>query len=226
MTEKINNLTLWNEVKTPDPQYTKQVKMRGGFTAIDAHYLFMVATDKLGAYGKGFGLMSSSFDYSMVPELRIAVHNAVFFYLMDGERHEFPITNSIEVVSKNGVVDSDYAKKAETNTTCKALSKIGFAADVYMGMFDDQDYVVGAAAKANMDKEEEREVAAKAEYDKLKEYVNTQIISTQSMSDPSQACKALERVKQKVVVRCTTASFGSKGFEALIENEKAKRNAK
>jgi hypothetical protein len=222
----IKNLALWNEVKTPDPQYTKQVKMRGGFTAIDAHYLFMVATDKLGAYGKGFGLMSSSFDYSMVTELRIAVHNAVFFYLMDGERHEFPITNSIEVVSKNGVVDSDYAKKAETNTTCKALSKIGFAADVYMGMFDDQDYVRGVAAEKAIEEADEKELVAKAKYAEIKSYVDEQIKAIGNMSNPLQAIKAFERVIDKVAVRCQSAGFGSKGFETILNTEKDKLNAK
>ena len=139
------NLELWGRVKTPDPKYTKKVSMRGGFTATSPQYLIMLATREFGAYGAGFGLSESSFDFALLEDFKIAIHNAKFFYIVDGVRSEFIITNTVEVVSKNGHVDSDFAKKAETNTLCKALSKIGFAADVYMGLFDDGNYVQDAA---------------------------------------------------------------------------------
>ncbi len=39
------------------------------------------------------------------------------------------------------MVDADFAKKIETDALTKALSKIGFNADVFMGRYDDVKYV-------------------------------------------------------------------------------------
>ena len=143
----MSNLDLWDRVKTPEIKYTKKVSMRGGFTATSPQYLIKLATREFGSYGKGFGLSESAFDYSLLEAYRVAIHNAKFFYCVDGERYEFVITNTVEMVTKNGFVDTDFAKKAETNTLCKALSKIGFAADIYMGMFEDQEYIHNLASE-------------------------------------------------------------------------------
>ena len=43
----------------------------------------------------------------------------------------------------------DCAKKLLTNARSKALSMVGFGADVYMGMFDDVEYVNLAKIKHN-----------------------------------------------------------------------------
>jgi hypothetical protein len=37
--------------------------------------------------------------------------------------------------------DADFAKKVETDALTKGLSKLGFNADVFMGLYDDHKYV-------------------------------------------------------------------------------------
>jgi len=56
---------------------------------------------------------------------------------------EFPISNSISLFTdaKRTKPDVEFAKKIETNTISKALSKLGFNTDVYMGKFEDNAYV-------------------------------------------------------------------------------------
>lgn len=190
------NLTLWNEVKTPDPKYTKSVNMRGGFTATSPQYLIRLATEQFGSYGSGFGLCESEFDYQLVAEFRLAIHKSTFFYVLDGKRSEFPITNTVEVVSKNGHVDTDYAKKAETNTLCKALSKIGFAADVYMGMFDDGEYMAEVrneqAIKDASDKDAERAKQAQELTNEVDKVIS-QINDSRSLSELEGLYKSLAR---------------------------------
>ena len=207
-----DNLKLWDLVKTPETKYTKKVNMRGGYTATSPQYLIMLATDQFGSYGQGFGLSESSFDYSLLNEFRIAIHKATFFYILSGAKFEFPITNTVEVVSKNGHVDTDYAKKVETNTLCKALSKIGFAADVYMGMFDDGDYLQEVeneqAINNASDKDAERARQAQeviVEVDK----VISQIDDARSMSELEGLYKSLARKLQnkepKLLIKLTKA---------------------
>ena len=47
------------------------------------------------------------------------------------------------------MVDADFAKKIETDALTKALSKLGFNADVFMGRFDDHKYVEEINAEFN-----------------------------------------------------------------------------
>ena len=212
-----SNLKLWDLVDTPDPKYTKRVNMRGGFTAISPQYLIKLATEQFGPYGAGFGLSESAFDYSLLNEFRIAIHNAKFFYVIDGNKHEFVITNTIEVVSKSGHVDTDYAKKAETNTLSKALSKIGFAADVYMGMFDDSEYVNDVTNEhkikdaADKDLEKARQATELlTDFTKVIEQVNT----CKSMSELEGLYKSMAR------------RIGNRDAKMLRKLETAKDKAK
>jgi len=194
-----DNLKLWELVKTPDTKYTKKVSMRGGYTATSPQYIIMLATEQFGSYGSGFGLSESSFDYGLLQEFRIAIHRATFFYVLNGNKFEFPITNTVEVVSKNGHVDTDYAKKVETNTLCKALSKIGFAADVYMGMFEDMDYLQEVeneqAINNASDKDAERARQAQELANEVDKVIG-QIGDARSMSELEGLYKSLARKLQ------------------------------
>jgi len=136
----VNNLDLWSKVEKTDLDFVKKVNQRGGYTAISPQYQLREATKQFGAYGKGFGLSVSDFDYALFESTGTVIHKAEFFYLLDGEKITFPISNCIQAKGAK-FFDTDFAKKVETNTVSKALSKIGFNADVYMGMFENDDYL-------------------------------------------------------------------------------------
>jgi hypothetical protein len=116
----------------------------------------------------------------------IVIHKAVFFYVMDGSRSEFPITNAIEAArttAKGRFVDTDFAKKVETNTVSKALSKLGFNADVFMGLMEDNSYVQelqNEMALAKADDKDQEIINQRLEYDnwKTKELDTYQHIKT------------------------------------------------
>ena len=138
------NLSIWSQVEKTDFTHTKKVNQRGGYTAVSPQYQLKEATKVFGPYGKGFGLSVSDFDMSLFESLGVVMHKAKFFYVSDGERVEFPISNAIQATTGIGDkkrVDIDFAKKVETNTVSKALSKLGFNADVFMGLFEDNQYM-------------------------------------------------------------------------------------
>lgn len=186
---KESNLNLWNSVCTTDPEFTKFVGQRGGFTAIDAQYLIMKATEVFGPYGLGFGLSLSTLNYEQLETTGMVIHSAVFFYKIGNERASFPIHNAIKFRSGSPdkpYYDEDFAKKLETNTLSKALSKIGFSADVYLGMFDDKNYQDEIGSKFAVDKVVSREEQREREEQELKEWVQTQtekLRAAQSMDD-------------------------------------------
>ena len=133
-----DNMSLWNSVCVTDPQHTKRVNQRGGFTAIGAQSQIMEATKMFGPFGKGFGVYDETFTSFDLEGL--CLYQATLWYEPDGERHTFPIHSSIKY-SVNGRVDDDFAKKVATDALTKGLSKLGFNADVFLGKFDDNKYV-------------------------------------------------------------------------------------
>lgn len=168
------NLAIWSQVEKTDTQYAKKVNQRGGYTAISPQYQLKEATKVFGSYGKGFGLSASDFDMSLFDSLGVVIHKANFFYVSDGQRVEFPISNAIQATTGAGDkkrVDIDFAKKVETNTVSKALSKLGFNADVFMGMFEDNQYMQELSNELAVKKADDKdaEIAKQArEYDEWK----------------------------------------------------------
>lgn len=169
------NLKLWSAVEKTDLQFTKTVNQRGGYTAISPQYQLMKATEQFGPYGFGFGLCQSDFDMSIFEATGIVIHKAVFFYMFEGKRCEFPLSNAIEAAktTKNGrYVDTDFAKKVETNTVSKALSKLGFNADVFMGMMEDQSYLAELQNEIALQKADDKDaeiIKQRLDYDKWKQ---------------------------------------------------------
>ena len=161
-----NNLELWNSVKKTDAEFTKKVSQRGGYTAVSPQYQLQEATKAFGPYGMGFGFESCEMDYSQLDALGLVLVKAVFFYVREGNRYTFPLNNAWPV-KQGSRVDPDFAKKAETNTMSKALSKLGFSADVFMGQFDDAEYVNMISSEQAIEKAEDKiaeEERQKAEY--------------------------------------------------------------
>jgi len=127
-----DNMKLWDSVCTTDPKYTKKVNQRGGFTAIGAQYQIRLATEQWGPYGGKWGVRDIKYRF-IPPKDMPGIMLTGEFYYPDGS---FPLAVDMVYHPKN-----DCCKKLLTDLTTKALSKLGFNADVFMGMFDDNKYV-------------------------------------------------------------------------------------
>ena len=154
------NLELWNRVEKTNPKYTKKAKVGGNqITSISPQFQIMNATEQFGSYGEKWGFKHIEFDYSITnTPIKLTVKDwntkkeeiidsilglvgfkATFFF----PNGEFEITNSIKIFTdnKHSKIDDNYAKKLETDALTKALSKLGFNADIFLGRFDDLRYV-------------------------------------------------------------------------------------
>ena len=133
-------LDLWKRVEKTNPLYTKNANVRGNkITSISPQFQIMSVTEEFGIYGETWGFKSLDFDYSLSKEFGLVVLNAKFFF----PKGEFEIKNSISLYTNNErtKIDNDFAKKIETDTLTKAISKLGFNADIFLGKFDDIRYV-------------------------------------------------------------------------------------
>lgn len=157
------NLKLWDSVQETNPNYTKNAKVGGNkITSISPQYQIKNVTEQFGSYGDKWGFKNIELDYSLVsvsfkkdktegawPNIKVVgredafmglvVFKAIFFY----PNGEFPVINSISLFTNNDMtkLDDNFAKKLETDSLTKAISKLGFNADIFMGKFDDQRYV-------------------------------------------------------------------------------------
>lgn len=135
----MKNLELWDKVEKTNPSYTKKANVKGNqLISIAPQYQIKQATEQFGVYGVSWGFRSMDFDYTLA-NIGMITFKAVFFF----PSGEFPIINSVQLY-KDGAktkIDDDFAKKVETDTLTKALSKLGFNADIFLGKFDDIKYV-------------------------------------------------------------------------------------
>ena len=138
--ETNNNLSLWNKVEKTNPKYTKKAKVGGmSITAIAPQYQIMMVTEQFGTYGKTWGFKNIQLDYSLIEKYDMVVFKGTFFF----PGGQFEIINSYKLFINNAktMLDDNFAKKIETDTLTKAISKLGFNADIFMGKFDDVRYV-------------------------------------------------------------------------------------
>lgn len=147
-TTVVNNLALWDSVSTTDPKHTRPVKLGGRtFTTVQAQYQIKMATEKFGSFGFGFGVRNRELrEVNLGNGHWMAIYTATLFYHHpDAGECELPIESSISITSFNRSgefkVDDEYVKKVATDALTKGLSKLGFNADVFLGMFDDNRYV-------------------------------------------------------------------------------------
>lgn len=135
-----NNLELWNKVEKTNPKYTKKANVGGNnITSIAPQYQIKNVTEQFGIYGKTWGFKQLNFDYTLASEFGLVILDAIFFF-PDGE---FPIKNAQKLFMDNAKtkIDDNFAKKLETDTLTKAISKLGFNADIFLGLFDDVKYL-------------------------------------------------------------------------------------
>lgn len=167
--EDRDNLGIWNRVYKTDAKFTKAFSNNGGGTSINGTYMVMQATKVFGPQGTGWGVeiieerfddgapimrsvkqQDGSFIQEIIPNgaggyLSEVNHTAKIrlWYKHDdktGEVFAYGCTPYI-YKSKNGPIsDGEAPKKSLTDATKKALSQLGFSADVFLGLYDDLTY--------------------------------------------------------------------------------------
>lgn len=161
MAKILDTMKLWESVKTTDPAAVKPItgKAYKG-NSPKPYWLIERATQEFGPVGIGWGVTVKSERFERLTETDV-LHVAVVsvWFVRDGKRSEtFDQMGGTKAAyrSKNGmVVDEDAGKKSVTDGMVKCLSMIGFAGDIFSGMWDDSKYVEWAAQQFVDDTQEE-----------------------------------------------------------------------
>lgn len=168
----MSNMRIWDQVEKTDPAATKSAKVNGQqITSISGQHMIKRATEVFGPVGIGWGwrVVEERFDqggeirndkgdllgYEVGHTVRIAL-----WFMLDGNRGEVeqygctPFTYK----SKWGMTtDTEAPKKSLTDAVKKSLAMLGFSADIFLGLFDDQDYVARRAEEEQIAKAEDQE---------------------------------------------------------------------
>ncbi len=132
-----DKMKLWLAVEKTDPKYTKTVNQRGGFTAIDAQWQLMQATQQWGPCGQGWGY-DTTHGTERAGDNLLSFCDLRLWWRDDGseEQHTFGPIRAYAVLYNGSRIDADAGKKCETDALTKALSRCGFSADIFLNEHD------------------------------------------------------------------------------------------
>ena len=158
-----DNKRIWDSFKHTDPKFTKAFNKFGrDLTTTDPMYQVMKMTDQFGPVGSGwtYNVQYTYTEKNVFAELKIGWRedtNSDFNWYG-------PVSAVNPLYNTKGSLDDEAPKKAMTDAMTKAMSHLGMAADVFLGLFDNNKYVEQMKSKfstANESKVTELKVGKK-----------------------------------------------------------------
>ena len=149
------DVALWELVEKTDPNFTKNITGRNyRGTSPNVTYLIKKATEVYGLCGHGFGwevlderYLEGAF-YDQIRASEILHICRIRFWTRHPKTGEIGSFESygqtrMAYMTRNGqyMLDEDGPKKSLTDAITKAMSQLGFAADIFLGRYDDNKYV-------------------------------------------------------------------------------------
>ena len=210
-----SNMRIWAQVDKTDTRFTKDAKVGGQqITSLNGTAMIMKATEVFGPAGIGFGwnVVEERFDkgaemFSGEGDKRVSLGfelnhtiKITFWFVLDGQRGEIEQYGCTQYLykSKYGTTtDGEAPKKSLTDAIKKALSMLGFSADVFLGMFDDQNYVQQLQAEQAIEQAEDKE----AEIERQKQERLAFIKGTVDAMKGAQSLRELKKIHDAAVRR-------------------------
>lgn len=228
------NLNLWKLVEKTDTKHTKQAKKgQYQFTAIAPMSQFKKATEVFGVQGMKWGVKVGSeiFSETTIGETILINYDAIMFFEFNGEKGELPIHACEKLAYKtNGAngylkVDEEARKKVVTNAKTKGLSELGFNADVFMGMFDDIEYVETRKAEGELEAAENKEKFNKEKYGEIKQTVLDAVKTFDQLPTVKSLDNLYQKTLSKVRSKLNAYKFNPQAFDDTLTNAYNKRKA-
>lgn len=238
-----NNMQIWDKVKHVDQKYTKAANVDGNRqTAITALYPVQLMTRAMGPIG---GLWRYTVVWEKFVNTKPIMHkgeilldngsivweqdHTLFMQLwtrpsLDSEftvaceqyghtKYKY-VTNKGEGYIKT---DTEYAKKSCSDALKKCLSLLGVCADVFMGDFDDRDYVADVQDKLAIEKADKNSDEEIAMFEEMKREFDDGIESISKMTQ-SHAIKKIFALKARYFkARQNSPKFGKRASDYIVK---------
>jgi hypothetical protein len=136
-----DNMKLWDSVSKSDPKYLKRVSLGArSFTSIDPQYQVKSATEAFGPVGVGWGWEANTHFVNLSNGDTAVISDVSVWTGEPSNRYgPFPGCRKFFDATK-GRMSEDAPKMSVTDGLTKALSHLGFNADVFLGEHDGNKY--------------------------------------------------------------------------------------
>lgn len=146
------NTAIWDALAKTDPKHTKGFKRGGGFsgTAVKPMWCIRRMTEQFGPCGTGWGMSEPQFQVVPGHNSEVLVYCTVSIWYGDGKTvYGVGGDKVVGYIKANPQYnrperwenDDEAFKKSFTDALLNAMKHIGVAADIHMGLFDDNKYV-------------------------------------------------------------------------------------
>ncbi|QJQ93947.1 MULTISPECIES: hypothetical protein [Halomonadaceae] len=224
MTQTNDHLAIWSRVEKTPTDAVKPAKVNGqNITAIDTMHMVKLATKIFGTVGIGWGyrIDVDRFDQGapvMLKEQVIGYEQThtcqlTLWYEWEGKRGEvtqFGHTRAV-YMTNNGkfITDGEAPKKSVTDAMKKCLSLLGFAADIYTGLFDDQGYVKLREAETRLEKAEDFDAELQKYRDEYADWLKRECDTLRTkIPHPRSIQLAADTMLQRITDRASVARVG------------------
>ena len=233
-------MAVWGHACETDTSATK-IDKSGGYdsTAINGYWMFRKATELWGPIGSGWGFDILADEFKDGAPIVDDQNNTICMSQMHtakirlwyGSRDipgvlAYGHTPYIQNSRYGPYTDMEAPKKSITDALKKALSMLGFSADVYMGQFDDKEYVQSQQMKEFIEKADDKDKAIEDAQQELKDYVDSNLESVKTAVTVNEV-NGIVRVSIRHLERQATLpdmkEIAERGIKAIArEGEKKK----
>ncbi|MNJ28547.1 hypothetical protein D3C77_230860 [compost metagenome] len=213
------NMRIWGQVDKTDTRYTKDAKVGGQqITSLNGTAMIMKATEVFGPAGIGFGwtVAEERFDkgaemFSGEGDKRVSLGHELnhtikitFWFVLDGQRGEIEQYGCTPYLYKSKfgtTTDGEAPKKSLTDAIKKSLSMLGFSADVFLGMFDDRDYVQQRQEEQAIEQAVDKDAELAKQQQERLDYIRSVIETMQGAQTPHELKKIHDTAVRQLTLR-------------------------
>lgn len=222
------NMSIWSQVEKTAPEATKSAKVNGQqITSISGQHMIKRATEVFGPVGIGWGWTVAEERFDQGGEIRndkgeLIGHEVghtirVKLWFMQGDKRgeveQYGCT-PFTYKSRWGVTtDTEAPKKSLTDAVKKALAMLGFSADIFLGLYDDRDYVAEREEEAALEQAENKEAELARQQQERLDWLKAALETMATAATPHELSKlhasyvrsATRRREDKFVTRLARA---------------------
>jgi hypothetical protein len=231
MSKSKKNLLVWEQVQETDTKFTKadHIGSNKGFTSINGVYMFKRATEIFGPVGIGWGynILEERFDeggpFKDKEGNSITSKNHTvkleLWYRLDGEKGSvvnFGHTKYLYKSKYGYTIDEEAPKKSLTDAIKKCLSMLGFSSDIFMGMFEDPEYLKGLEEKSELEHADDKDAVRIKQINEHQEWIESELKCYTLIDSVKPLKTVLAGHKRKCARR--NDEEGQKRFQAAFDN--------
>lgn len=237
-----SHLSIWKAVEKTPTTATKPANVGGqNITAIDTIHMVKLATKVFGPAGIGWGyrIDVDRFDQGAPVLLKEVVigheltHTCqlTLWYDWEGKRGEvthFGHTRAVYMTNKGKfITDGEAPKKSVTDAMKKCLSQLGFAADIFTGLFDDQAYVALRQAETRLEQADDFDTELQKCRDDYTDWLHRECDTLRSkIAHPRSIHVAAETMLQRINDRASVARVDPAKGVAMIHKARDEGTAR